>query len=211
MAQRNVRLDVVFHVLCKVYTPQSKRLNVASIVPALKPAYKALDAIGLISFFLVLSLVGAQRLFPEKCNGNMQKTSVAVALLFLNGRAMFTVFAPPTTTLCVSAIESATARTNWRCALQGFMVVFGSYAASLWCSVRSYEVFAVVVFGYTRTTAWIVGTNLLCWGAPMIIAVAAVGTGSLSFVSTYFCAPSLGLLSGFVLYPLIVYPFFLLD
>jgi hypothetical protein len=183
----------------------SHNSDVASLVPSLIPAYQAADALGFISFLLALSLVAAQRLFPEKCHANMQKTSVALAVAILNSRCIFTLFLPPAKTLCVSAIESASGTSNWRCTVQGFLVVFGAYAATLWASVRPHEVFLMVVCGYRRSTAWIVGCNLFCWGAPLAIAVASVATGSLSFVGTYFCSPQLSELSGFILYPLIVW------
>jgi Slime mold cyclic AMP receptor len=186
------------------YACRSIHADLASLVPSLISAYRVADIVGFISFLLTLSNVAAQRLFPEKCNGNMQKTSVALAISILNARCIFTLFRPPVETLCSSAIESAASTSNWRCALQGFMVMFGAYSATLWASLRLYEVFAMVVFGYTRSTAWLIGHNLVCWGAPLAIAVGTVATGSLSFIGSYFCGPRVDILPGLLLYPLIV-------
>src|SRR5579859_1343148 len=170
----------------------------------MRPAYTAIDVLGFISFVLLMFLVAGQRLFPKKCNGNLQKTCMALSVACLSSRTMFILFAGPEATLCSSAIESATSATNWRCAAQGFLLIFGTYASALWCSVRSYEVFAVVVFGYnTRTWYWALLCTGICWGIPLIVAVAALGTNSLSFVMTYFCAPRLELQSSLMLWPLI--------
>ena len=163
-----------------------------------------MDILGFISF-LLLALIAAQRLFPTNCNGNMQKTSLAISLVFLCSRSLFTLFLPPSDTLCSSSLVAASSDTNWRCAVQGTFMMFGAYAAALLCSVRSYEVFAVVVFGshWLRGWKWCVVWNGVCWGVPLVVSLAAVGTGSIGFIATRFCGPRFNLQEGLILYPLI--------
>jgi len=67
-------------------------IDIDTLFPSTKPAYQAMDTIGVISFILLITLILAQRLFPKKCNGNMQKTSLAISLAFLSSRTIFTLF-----------------------------------------------------------------------------------------------------------------------
>jgi hypothetical protein len=84
----------------------------------------------------------------------------------------------------------------------------GAYASTLWCSVRSYEVFAVVVFGSRlKSSFWKGIWNVICWGVPIVVSVAAISTDSFSFIATYFCGPKIAKQSGLILYPLIVISF----
>jgi Slime mold cyclic AMP receptor len=192
--------------LSRYHSSTIDQLNVDTLFPSAIPAYTAMDALGFISFILGLLTISSQRLFPQKSNGNMQKTSMSICVLFLSARTIFTLFQPVQRTLCTSPIESATSDTNWRCAFQGFLVVFGAYGAVLWCSVRSYEVFAVVVFGTKmRTGMWLLMWNTICWGVPLVVAIAAVATGSINFIATYFCGPRFDLQKGLIAYPLIVW------
>ena len=94
-----------------------------------------------------------------------KKKFLAIALTFLGSGTMLTLFLPPQETLCSSSVEGATLDTNWRPALRGFLMVFGATTAILWCSIRSYEVSSVAVFGSKRRSGvWIVVSNAICWG-----------------------------------------------
>jgi hypothetical protein len=45
--------------------------------------------------------------------------------------------------------------------------------------------------------------NGVCWGVPLVVSLAAVGTGSIGFIATRFCGPRFELQEGLILYPLI--------
>lgn len=145
-----------------------------------------------ISCFLMMALVIMLLAFPKTMVRTKYNLGMSISLMFFHMPEVFHLFGPLEKTLCVDAITTATARTNWRCALQGGLLVYGALSTALWSATRITTLFCalrykIVLSGPMETLAMV----LICSGVPLVQAALGIGLNFIQYDLGHICVPEI--------------------
>ena len=202
---QSVLRDVVWPVLFNVpVSTVSLTYSTETMFPSFTRLYQIVDAMAFISLLLISVLLLSYLLIPTKSQANMQKISGTIALWILISIKCFTMFQSYSKTLCQSAFLGATFR-NPRCGVQAVLLTFGTHAVALWASMRAYTVLALITYQKSFTSLrWRVAMNVVCWGIPLLVAVAAIATRMVGYGFGAICGPRANLQPAFFSIPILV-------
>ena len=76
---------------------------------------------------------------------------------------------------------------------------------ALWASMRAYTVLALITYQKSVTSLrWRVGMSVVCWGIPLLIAVAVIATKLVGYGFGATCGPRANLQPAFFSIPILV-------
>jgi len=114
---------------------------------------------------------------------------------------------------CADATDTSTQQNNWRCGLQGVVVVFGSMSVGTWWVLLSFNLYIQIVREKLVPTHWERYYHMFAWGLPSVIVIIAVGLGAFQYTyETAFCFLHYDInVFGTIQYPLFYLPLGLLT
>ena len=166
--------------------------------------FRTNDALAFTSLLCLSMVLMTYILLPKPSNSNMQKISLTISVFILTSIKCFTMFQSSSATFCRNAIQGATFH-NPRCGIQAFILAFGVHSTLLWASMRAYTVLALITYQRSLSDVrWTVGTNVVCWGVPLLFAVGTIGSQTVGYSFSGSCGPNISLQIGLILVPAIV-------
>lgn len=151
--------------------------------------FQALVYLNSISFFLMIILVVVLLVWPRQMMRTKYALGMAISLVFFHSPEVLQLFEPMEKTLCADETRLASARTNWRCALQGGLLIYGALSTSLWSATRIITLFCalkyrIVLSGNTETFIMI----FICSILPLFQAGLGIGFNIVRYDIGHLCS-----------------------
>lgn len=185
-------------------------LNDSLIIPNARSVADKLNSISCVSFVLMAILTILLLMFPVQLGRTKYNMGLAIGLTFFHAPEMVNLFGSLQATLCSDDTAKAVASSNWRCALQGSLVVYGSLSTILWSAMRIMTLhcalaYRIVLSGQTETASMI----FICSVVPLFHVILGFVTNAITYQAGHICTPTIDLTGFFTFWGvdlLIVFP-----
>ncbi|KAL0089470.1 hypothetical protein F4703DRAFT_1791763 [Phycomyces blakesleeanus] len=114
---------------------------------------------------------------------------------------------------CADDITPSDQKNNYKCAAQGAILIFSSFATTCWAAALIVNLHLHTVWNSSFFTNRYILLNVICWGIPTVIMCTALGIKSVKFEFANLCLVSIEHIFALFFYPMavIICPSFLLH
>lgn len=154
-------------------------------------AFDATLYVSSISMLLMVLHVFLLLMFPVTFVRTKYSMGLSCSLIFFHAPEFISLIAGIQRVICDDATQRATAQSNWLCALQGCVLIYGVISTHSWgamriCTLYSALTFKVVLTGKAVTLAM----SFICSVLPLIPVALALALKAITFEGGQGCVPS---------------------
>ncbi|KAI9260777.1 hypothetical protein BY458DRAFT_439875, partial [Sporodiniella umbellata] len=153
-------------------------------------------------------------ILPEKRrHPSLLILNLSISIFLFSMTSFFSIGDPRRLQCASNGISPGEMGNNALCAAQGAILVFGSFATTVWCSALILNLHVHTVWNsYYFADKYLI-VHLVCWGIPTVITCIALGLHAIKFEIASLCLVSMEYIFRLFFYPLaaIIIPSFLIH